>query len=200
MIGDDRTSSKALVAYVVDLDHTLVGINTAYEFLKILCPLKYMILSRLLFPFSFLNHILRRDLFKFIMMKLCVRNFGEKEIKLYAQAYYRKYIPKHLNTSLTVFLQTQKGLKVLLTASIDLIADNLKELGFDIIISTKSFFKKGRYYTILDLYGKKGCLLQVVSKYFSKIIVFDDAPEQSFYKLNNVVVVKIRYDSSEQNR
>jgi len=197
MAGDDRAP---LVAYVVDLDYTLVGINTTYEFLKNLCPLKYTVLSRLMLPFSLLNRVLKRDLFKFIMMKLCMRGFDEKRIELYTRKYYRRYLLKHLNAPLLAFLRIRKGLKILLTASIDFIADSFKELGFDVVLSTKSFFRENRYYTILDLYSKKSRLLQVISKYFDKVIVFDDTPEQSFYRLNNVVVVKIRYVSSEQNR
>jgi len=189
------TATKVLAVYVVDLDYTLVGINTSYEFLKILCPLKYTILSRLLLLFSVLSRILKKDLFKFVMVNLCIKDFDEKEIKLRAQIYYRKYTLKHLNVPLISFLQTRKGPKILLTASIDLIADNFKELGFDIVVSTKSFFRDGRYCTILDLYGKKDLLLRVISRYFNRVIVFDDAPQQSFYKLKNVIVVKLRYGS-----
>jgi len=197
MAGDDRALS---VVYVVDLDHTLVGINSTYDFLKILCPLKCIVLSKLTFPFSLLNRVLKRDLFKFIMLKLCMRSFDEKKVRLYAQKYYQKYLLKHLNAPLLAFLRTRKGLKILLTASIDFIANNFKELGFNVVLSTKSFFREGRYFTILDLYGKKGRLLHVISKYFDKIVIFDDAPERSFYELNNVVIVKIRYVSPEQNR
>jgi len=186
------------VAYVIDLDHTLVRIDTTFEFLKLLCPIKYAVLSKLLRPINFLNHILKRDVYKMLMTKLCISSFSRMELEYYSKICYKVFVTRYLNHALVAFLHKKSGVpKILLTASLDFIADNFKELGFNLVISSKTYFKNEIYHSLFDLHGRKSSLLQIISKYFDEVIVIDDSPEPEFYNLRDkVLVVKVNVNAT----
>jgi hypothetical protein len=182
---------------VIDLDYTLVGVDTTAmlglmmcsKIRRILLNLLYMTILRFVIPI--LNKIVTRDVYKLLLLNMCIRCDEGSLNKLAGKAYYEAL--NYLNTSLVKMLLHVNALKVLLTASIDVIAKRFSILGFDIVISSVTKCKDGKVWLLLDLYRKKHKVLEMLLKYCEKIIVFEDLPEQQYYRLSNVKVLKVPY-------
>lgn len=181
-------------AIVVDLDFTLINTNTTFEFMKLLCPLRYTIFSRLLKPVSLLNVVFKKDLYKLTMTLICLKGRKKEDLERSAKIYYERIIKenydKYYNNQVLALLQANKyKIKVLMTASLDFIADNFKELGFNFILASKTHYKDGKFYFFSDLYKQKNRIARVFLKYLSRLVVIDDDPEPELYTLNKKVIV-----------
>lgn len=178
---------------IMDLDNTLVKTNTTFEFIKILCPLRYIIFSRLLKPLLLLNMAFKKDFYKLMMIMLCIKGRKKEDLERYAKVYYaiiEKNWSKYYNISILHLLQTKTWkTKVLLTASLDFIANNFNKLGFGFIVASKSYYKNKKFHSFLDLYGRKSEVIETFLKFFDKIVIIDDNPEPAFYTFNKKVVV-----------
>ena len=182
------------LAFIIDLDYTLVKTNTTFEFLKVICPKRYLILSKILKPLLLLNAIIKRDIYKFTLVMMCIKGWNQRKLKQLARVYYEKIIKgkssMYFNDILLSFLHRMRNVpKILLTASLDIIAENFKDLSFDIIVSSESYIKDGKLSSFHDLYRRKNLILKILLKYFDKVVVFDDNPEPEFYVLGSKVIV-----------
>ena len=180
-------------ALIIDLDNTLVKTNTTFEFMEILCPLRYAVFSRYFKPLLLLNMIFKKDFYKLMMIMVCIKRHKKRELECYAKIYYemtKKNWSKYYNGNVLNLLQTETyKAKVLLTASLDFIANNFKELGFDLIIASKTLYKNERFQSFFDLYGRKSGIVKILSKHFDNILIIDDDPEPAFYTLNKKITV-----------
>ncbi|MEM2292865.1 MAG: haloacid dehalogenase-like hydrolase [Nitrososphaerota archaeon] len=180
-------------AIIVDLDDTLVKTNTVFEFMELLCPLRYAIFSRLFKPFLFLNMIFKKDFYKLVMIMMCVKGRRKEDLERYAKAYYKiieKNQDKYYNTNVLSLVQTKAcKIKVLLTASLDFIADNFKELGFSFVVASKTYYKNEKLHFFFDLYGRKSGIIKALSKYFDNIVIIDDNPEPALYAFDKKVIL-----------
>jgi phosphoserine phosphatase len=182
---------------VLDLDYTLVDVDTTVMLAMFTCTkirrflFKVLSISILRFIIPVLNRILERDVYKAILLNMCIRHDENSFNNVVDKTYYEAL--NHLNASLVKMISRVNALKVLLTASIDIIAKRFAALGFDIVISSITEHRNGRVWCILDLYRKKHKILKILLKYCDKIIVVEDSPEPQYYVLNDVKVLKISY-------
>ncbi|MCR8487459.1 MAG: haloacid dehalogenase-like hydrolase [Crenarchaeota archaeon] len=185
--------SRINEALIIDLDNTLVKTNTTFEFMEILCPLRYAVFSRYFKPLLLLNMIFKRDFYKLMMIMICIKGRKKRELECYAKTYYemiKKNWSKYYSGDVLNLLQTETyKAKVLLTASLDFIANNFKELGFDLVIASKTLYKNERFQSFFDLYGRKSGIVKILSKHFDNILIIDDDPEPAFYTLNKKITV-----------
>ncbi|MEM4452795.1 MAG: hypothetical protein QW182_06295 [Thermosphaera sp.] len=185
--------SRIKEALIIDLDNTLVKTNTTFEFIEILCPLRYAVFSRYFKPLLLLNMIFKRDFYKLMMIMICIKGRKKRELECYAKIYYemiKKNWSKYYSGDVLNLLQTETyKAKVLLTASLDFIANNFKELGFDLVIASKTLYKNKRFQSFFDLYGRKSRIVKILSKHFNKILIIDDDPEPTLYTLNKKITV-----------
>ena len=202
MIGFQKRKGVLLV---VDLDYTLVEVNTVYDFLEKFYSRRFLLISRLLFPLLFFNRLLKTDIYKQLLVTYCFKNVSEQCLRNSARTYFN-YILRHrdryLNQSVLEILlrQDDTTTKMLLTASLSIIAEQFKELGFDLVISSKTFFKNGKYSGMFDIFMKKHRILGCFSKYFDQIIIFDDDPEPEYNNIKNteVRVIKVHGGACQQ--
>ena len=174
---------------ILDLDFTLVNANTTFDFLNFVCPRRFRVFSKILKPVVFLNKFFKRDVYKFLLVFLCVKGVPEKLLRKYSVEYYNQLGKKCINYSLLKCITSLKSKKILITASLDFIAENFKGLGFDALIASKTYYKKGRLHSFADLYGKKHKIIQAFKKQYKEIIVIEDSPEQEYYEIDNVTVL-----------
>lgn len=189
-------SKEHRIALVVDLDNTLVRTNTLFELMSILCPLRYIVLSRLLKPISLLNNITGRDLYKQVLARVCFYSRSREHLEHAARIYYEKFIRERdrYNYKILNILKTFKyGPKILLTASSDFIAMNFKRDGFDIVYSSESIYRNEVFHSIDDLYLRKHLVIRTLSKFFNKIMVIDDEPEKELCSIPDVKIIRTRY-------
>ncbi|MEM1646043.1 MAG: hypothetical protein QXL96_09300, partial [Ignisphaera sp.] len=72
-------------ALIIDLDGTLVKTNTVFEFMGILCPLRYALFSKYFIPLFLLNIIFKKDFYKLIMIMICIKGHKKRELERYAK-------------------------------------------------------------------------------------------------------------------
>jgi hypothetical protein len=190
-------NKKFRYCIVVDLDYTLVDVDTTVTLALMACTkvrrflLNVLSMTVLWFIVPILNRVLAKDVYKVMLLNMCIR-CDKDSLNNIANKAYRKAL-KHLNISLMKILSRVNALRVLLTASIDIIAKRFTALGFDIVISSVTGCKDGKMWLILDLYRKKHKILKILLKYCNKIIVVEDSPERQYYTLNNMKVLKVSY-------
>ncbi|MCR8487000.1 MAG: hypothetical protein NDP22_01120, partial [Crenarchaeota archaeon] len=68
-------------ALIIDLDNTLVKTNTTFEFMEILCPLRYVVFSRYFKPLLLLNMIFKKDFYKLMMIMVCIKRHKKRELE-----------------------------------------------------------------------------------------------------------------------
>jgi phosphoserine phosphatase len=175
---------------ILDLDFTLINANTTFDFLNFVCPRKFHALSKILKPAVFLNKFLKRDIYKFLLVLLCIKGMREKLLQERSIEYYNQIGKKYVNYSLLKYITSLPSQKILLTASLDIVAKNFKNLGFDIIIASRTYYKKGRLHSFFDLFGKKHKIVQILKKHYKEIIIIEDSPEQEYYEIDNVKILK----------
>lgn len=179
---------------IVDLDFTLVNVNTTFDFLSMFFRRKYILFSRLLRPLTLLSNLLDSDVYKQLLLILCIKKRTREELERYSKAYF-KYVLRHrdkrLNIMLLDLLKRVKCKKILLTSSIDVIAEPFKTLGFDFVISSKTYYKDGKFIRVKDLYGKKHKIIEALSKYFCSMLIIEDEPEPEYMGIEGVKVIKV---------
>ncbi|EMR74265.1 hypothetical protein MCGE09_00425 [Thaumarchaeota archaeon SCGC AB-539-E09] len=193
---EQRPKDKMLfknIATIIDLDYTLVNVNTTFEFLRLVCPVKYAVFSKLFYPLLLLNRIFkRRDLYKKILIDLIIRGVPRGVLEQYARVYYNilnKNRNKYYNREVLSLLDNVHSQTILLSASLDIIVRNFKELGFDIVVGSQTNYKGEKFNSYSDLYNKKYMQLKVFLKYFDRIVIIDDSPEPEFYSMSNKIIV-----------
>lgn len=193
---------RGRIITICDLDYTLVSLNTTNELLKVVNFKKFVILSRLLFPLSIVNALLKRDLTKRLLVALILNRIPKPCLERLSLLLYEKIKRESkVNTRLLSLLCNLKGYGpvILLTASLDVIANKFKEFGFTCVISSPTFYIDRKLTGLHDLYGRKHRILRGIfsSGLFKKIIIFDDAPEPEVRDLCNnderCVVYKVRW-------
>lgn len=184
-----RSSSNLRCIVLCDLDYTLTKLNTTNELLKIVNLRRFKILSLLLFPLSIIGTILGHDFAKRLLIKLILYGISRQSIeKLSLLLYKRIKCTDKINTNILSVIQSLKrhGPIVLFTASLDVIANKFKELGFTYVIGSPTFYKDEKFIGFYDLYGRKSEVIRnIISKnIFRKIIIFDDSPESGVKTLS----------------
>jgi phosphoserine phosphatase len=187
----DLIKSKEKLAIVVDLDYTLVNTNTTFDFLKFVSPKRYEIFSRLLRPLQLFNSIVRKrmgDIYKITLTIICCGGMSKEMLENFASAYFNKKNWTY-NKNILSLLKNFQGRKFLVTASLDLIAEKFKILGFDSVISSKMLYKNGKFYRLFDLYGRKHVVISKILAQFERLIIIDDSPEPELYTMGRNVIV-----------
>jgi len=184
------------VVYVVDLDYTIVNVETTSHFLVFLGCQRLLSLMR---PFLILAQIYTLisfrlfkggiDFSKYLKLRVCLRNLDETLIGTLAHRYVKMLLGNNLlpNKQVLSFLSKvrEAHLTILLTASISPIAHCFYELGFKKIYSSEIIYRNKRFYRIRDLYGHKHMLIKGFLKFrdISEIIIVDDSPEREIIEL-----------------
>jgi hypothetical protein len=176
----------------VDLDFTLVNVNTTFDFLRVFFYRRFFIFSRLLYPLVVVNKIIGSDLYKQGLLFFCAGKTAKTELERCSKA-YANYILNHgsqyFNAGLLSQLGNVKHKKILITASIDIIANHLKEaLGFDLVISSKTYYSNNGFLRLQDLSHKKHKIVRTFSEKFEQILIIEDAPEPEYSQIKGVTV------------
>jgi len=180
---------------VVDLDYTLVNVDTTAMCVEYACPLKYKFLHYILFLFvlkffiPLLNRIVKRDVYKLLLTRTCLKNC-EMLDEIAEKVYFDSL--KVFNIHIFKAALSTNAMKILLTASIDSIAKKFYDLGFDMVISSNIKCRNGELHELIDLYGKKHIILQQLLKYCDKILVIEDNPEPQYRTLKDIKVIEAR--------
>jgi len=182
--------------FVVDLDYTLVNIETTSHLLESIgCKKVLTILRPFLFFTSILSLFLSKlfgiglDFQKYIKLKLCLSDLNQEQLDRLACKYVDVLLYKEqlLNKHLFRLLQhlQRKYPIILLTASVSPIARCFSDFGFMKIYSSEILFQNGRFHRIHDLYQRKYTIIKALLnlKDVEKIIIFDDSPEKEIIKL-----------------
>lgn len=205
-----RNVSATTIALVVDLDYTLVRLNTTDELFRLMDPRKHRVLSiifsKLLFYHLLIcNAIFKRDVGKLLLVKIFARGFSKPTVNTYLKMLIETTVPTKINGKLLSLLRAVKGrrrvgyniITILLSASLDIIANEFKSLGFDYVLASRTYYNKnGDLVWFYDLYGKKHTIVRAMlqRRLFDKVIIFDDAPEKELYSYDGVVVYKVRFE------
>lgn len=179
---------------IVDLDYTLVNVNTTFDFLRTFYYRKYTLFSKLLWPLTLLNKILSLDVYKQMLLILCIRGETKQKLDELSKKYFKHILGRkneHINILLLNLLGGVKCKKILLTASLGIIARYFKGLGFDLVIGTNICYRNNKFYRIQDLYRNKHKVIKIFSKYFDRIIVIEDSPEPEYAKVEGIKVIKV---------
>ena len=180
---------------VVDLDYTLVSIDTTAKLVEVRCPWKYRLLSLMfsaLKPLMLLmNKMLNRDLYKLMLLRTCFKKCREPVLDDVIETIYREIEKSGLNNSLLKILEKADGIKILLTASIDDIAKKFSRFSFDLVISSVIECREEELYSFLDLYKRKHVILKHLLKYCNKIFIIEDSPEPQYKSLERVKVIQV---------
>jgi len=185
-------NGKTLI--VVDLDFTIVNANTTFDFLRFVTPRKYSIFSRILMPVIFLNKLSKKDVYKALLVLLCIKGKPKEMLQRHSKEYYsyiKKNRDRYVNHTLMKYISNLQKKNMLITASLDIIAENFKDLGFNIVISSKTYYKNGRFQYFADLYGEKHKILRLLSKRYNKVIIIEDSPEREYSTIGNVQIIHV---------
>ena len=189
--------------FIIDLDYTLVNVDTTNEFIKMVCPRRYHIFSKVLRLVVPLNKLFKRiDIHKNIVVYLCLTGKPKVLLKKYSRKLYSLLKRTHLNNSLIDELKEfkKKGyMLILLTASLDIIAKNFKDLGFDVVIGSRTYYRDNKFHRLWDLYHKKHKIVEILKRYCKEIVVIEDDPEPEYYSIPGVQVVKISFVDRNKN-
>lgn len=193
----DSCSGKFQRCIVVDLDHTLVGVDTtALLAMKACGEMRRLLLRALSASFLRLivlglNRVLTRDIYKLLLLKTCIEH-SEAHLDNAINEVYHEAL-KNLNPALAKIIPQVNEPKILLTASLDIIAKKFASLGFDLVISSISERGNGKIWCSIDLYQKKHIILRTLLKCCGEVIIIEDMPEPQYYTLNNVRVIRVAY-------
>ena len=192
-MGSGEPFQKALL--VVDLDFTLVNSDTTLDFLKLAAPIRYKLLTRVLRPFSYASRFFVRDVYKIVLVLLCIqgrdKNFLDQLSTLYVSRIGSDKHPGY-NEQILDCLKHSTQTAILLTGSLDFIAEKFRVLGFSRTVGSKSYYKNGRFHNFVDLHGKKHEFLQRFSPNYDCITVMEDSPEEEYGQITNLKVVTVR--------
>jgi len=184
------------VVYIIDLDHTIVNVETTSHFLEFVgCRRSLLLMKPLLIFAQIFTLVLFRlfktgiDFSKYLKLRVCLRNMDKELIDTLAHKYVKMLLENGslLNEQVLKFLSKvrETHLTVLLTASISPIANGFYDLGFNMIYSSEIMYRNKKFYTIRDLYGHKHMVIKAFLNLsnISRLIVIDDSPEKEIIKL-----------------
>jgi len=184
------------VVYVIDLDHTIVNVETTSHFLKFLgCRRSLLLMKPLLIFAQICTLVLFRlfktgiDFSKYLKLRVCLRNLDKALIDTLAHRYVKMLLGNSLllNEQVLKFLSKvhETHLTVLLTASISPIANRFYDLGFRKIYSSEIIYRNKKFYRIHDLYGHKHIVIKAFLNFWdiSRVIIIDDSPEKEMIEL-----------------
>ena len=184
------------VVYIIDLDHTIVNVETTSHFLELLGCRRSLLLMKPLLIFAQIFTLVFFRLFKtgidfskYLKLRVCLGSLDKEMIDTLA----RKYVKMLLGNGLLLNEQVLKllskvretHLTVLLTASISPIANCFYDLGFKMVYSSEIMYRNKKFYKIRDLYGHKHMVIKAFLNLrgISKLIIIDDSPENEIIKL-----------------
>ena len=189
--------------FIIDLDYTLVNVDTTNEFIQLVCPRKYYIFSKILQFIVPINRLFKKiDVYKNIMVYLCLVRKPKALLEKYSKDLCDLLKKVHLNYSLIDKLKKVRReghVLILLTASLDVIAKNFRDLGFDIVIGSKTYYRNERFSRLWDLYHRKHKIIKILKKYSKEIIVIEDKPEPEYYSIPGVKVIKAGFTNRYKN-
>jgi hypothetical protein len=136
-----------------------------------------------------LNKIVSRDILKLFLIRQC--SLSSDNVKYALEKVLHEALRSPLLVDMIEILRKSRGPKILLTASLDLIAKNFLFLGFQLVIGSKFQCDEKKCFTLTDIYGKKHKILEVISKYCKKIIIIEDSPEPQYYFLRNIKIFRV---------
>jgi phosphoserine phosphatase len=184
------------VVYIVDLDHTIVNVETTSHFLEFLgCRRSLLLIKPLLIFAQIFTLVLFRlfktgvDFSKYLKLRVCLRNLDKEFIDTLAHKYVEMLLGNGLllNEQVIKFLSKvrETHLTVLLTASISPIANCFYDLGFKKVYSSEIEYRNEKFYRIRDLYGRKHMVIKAFLNLggISMLIIIDDSPEKEIIKL-----------------
>lgn len=159
---------------VVDLDFTLVNINTTYEFFSTLDNYNKNVDSILKHTY-FLNNFIDKDIYKSIGCAWFFRGYSKRDLKKKAIQFHSSSKYKY-NSSILNYARKFKNIGgdvILLTASIDILAEEFKPSFFDGFVSS-SLNKKGNIWILNDIKGKKLEKIEEKINLYDSITIIDD--------------------------
>jgi phosphoserine phosphatase len=184
------------VIYVIDLDHTIVNVETTSHFLEFLgCRRSLLLMKPLLIFTQIFTLVLFRlfktgiDLSKYLKLRVCLRNLDKGLIDALAHKYVEILLDNSLllNEQVSKFLSKvrETHLTVLLTASISPIANCFYDLGFRRVYPSEIIYRNKKFYRIRDLYGRKHMVIKAFLNFggISRVIFIDDSPEKEIIEL-----------------
>jgi len=184
------------VVYVIDLDHTIVNVETTSHFLEFLgCRRSLLLMKPLLIFAQIFTLVLFRlfktgiDFSKYLKLRVCLRNLDKELIDTLAHKYVKMLLGNSLplNEQVLKFLSKvhETHLTVLLTASISPIANCFYDLGFRRVYSSEIIYRNKKFHRIRDLYGHKHMVIKAFLNFWdiSRIIIIDDSPEKEMIEL-----------------
>jgi hypothetical protein len=178
----------------VDLDYTLINVNTTFDFLSTFYYRRYFVLSRLLYPLVFLNKIVDSDVYKQALLMLCVGKETKAKLDEYSRT-YTNFLLRHknlyFNIQLLEYLDSINQKKILLTSSIDMVAAHLGQLGFDKVISSEMCFRNNRLLCLHDLYHRKHKVIRKFSDCFAEMLIIEDTPEPQYFEIKGLSVLRV---------
>lgn len=175
--------------FIIDLDHTLVDVNTTFHFLEYITPGRYAILSKLLRPLMVFNRHLKTDLYKKAIVCACLSGMKKDDLNEKSRNYFEIIRESVVNKTLISFLNENPGKKILVSASLDFIVDNFMAFRFNEVVGSKTKFKSGKFASFDDLYCKKHKLIEKYLDEFKKIYVIDDSPESELFNMKHIVIL-----------
>ena len=186
---------KLRVIYIIDLDHTLVNVETVSNFLDFL---GYQRLLSIIKPFLIFLQILTLlflrlfkagiDFSKYLKLRMCLRNLDKALIDMFAHRYAKTLLDYNLvNKQVLKFLSRacENNLTILLTASVSPIANCFQDLGFKKVYSSEIVYRNRRFHRLQDLYGRKHIIVKSLLnlRNVSKVIIIDDSPEKEIIEI-----------------
>ncbi len=182
---------------IVDLDYTLVNVETTSHILKSIgFQRTMMLMSPLLLLISVMNLLLsklfkvRVDIPKYLKLKACLRTLDETTINELACKYVKRLlVDDRLLNKLVIKALSQlcvDALVILLTASISPIANCFHSVGFTKIYSSELVYRNGRFHRLIDLHQRKHVIVKAILRIndVAKVIVIDDSPEKEIIELS----------------
>jgi len=184
------------VVYIIDLDYTIVNVETTSHFLNFLGCRRSLLFMK---PFLILAQIFTLVLFKlfrtgidfskYLKLRVCLRNLDKALIDTFAHRYIEMLLSSNslLNEQVLKLLSKvhETHLTVLLTASISPIANYFYNLGFRKVYSSEIVYNKRIFHRIRDLYGHKHIVVKAFLNFrdIDKVIIIDDSPEKEVIEL-----------------
>jgi hypothetical protein len=181
---------------IIDLDYTLVNVETTSHFLESIgFQRTLMLMSPLLLLTGVMSLLLSKlfkigiDIPKYLKLKACLRTLNEAPINELACKYVGKLLvdDRLFNKRLVKILSElcENSLVILLTASISPIANCFHSVGFMKIYSSELVYRNGKFHRLIDLYQRKYMIVEAILRIsdVAKMIVIDDSPEKEITEL-----------------
>jgi phosphoserine phosphatase len=195
-ISFSMEKNKSRVVYVVDLDYTIVNVETTSHFFEFLRCQRLLSLMKPFLIFAQVCTLVFFRLFKtgidfskYLKLRVCLKNLDKALIDTLAHRYVEMLLGNNslLNEQVLKFLSKvhETHLTVLLTASISPIANCFYDLGFRKVYSSEIVYRNKRFHRIRDLYRHKHIIIKAFLNFrdISEVVIIDDLPEKEIIEL-----------------